>query len=90
MMVKAFRIAALLLALCWVVALALFFIGTFGLFGQEATPLAAVFLIPLGLPWTILFGDLADWVGPPLVILAPLLNIAILVGLAELVGRINR
>ncbi|SIS87261.1 hypothetical protein SAMN05421759_1053 [Roseivivax lentus] len=38
----------------WAVASTLLLVGTFGLFGQERDPLAGVFLMPLGLPWTVL------------------------------------
>jgi hypothetical protein len=38
-------------ALLYVLALGLFVVGTFGLFGSPSGPLADVFLMPLGLPW---------------------------------------
>ena len=64
---------------CYLVALALLMIGTFGLFGQERDPLSGVFLIPLGLPWVFLGLDgLSDSFKPWLAILAPLFNILIL------------
>lgn len=57
-------------------ALLLLAIGTFGWLGQERDPLAAIFLLPLGLPWNLL-ADRAGISGPVAVIVAPLINIAI-------------
>jgi hypothetical protein len=57
-------------------ALAAFVSGTFGLFGQQIDPLAAVFLLPLGMPWTLLLTGLPEVVRPWAVVAAPLLNIA--------------
>ncbi|MCC7035255.1 MAG: hypothetical protein IT179_20740 [Acidobacteria bacterium] len=70
-------------ALAYAGALILLGIGTFGLFGQERDPLSGVFLVPLGLPWNLLGGGLpAPWL--PLVgILAPAVNLAILVALCR-------
>jgi hypothetical protein len=62
----------------YLVALALLLIGTFGLFGQEQDPLAAVFLIPLGLPWILWTDGFPDPWLPWLACLAPILNLAIL------------
>lgn len=45
------KIVVWIFGLAWVLALGLFLIGQFGLFGQERDPLAGVFLAPLGLPW---------------------------------------
>lgn len=64
----------------YLAALALLIVGTFGLFGQAQDPLAGVFLIPLGLPWNILF-DRIGIAGPLPAVLAPLANIAIVWGL---------
>ena len=61
-------------------ALLLMAIGTFGWLGQEKDPLAGVFLMPLGLPWTI-FGDRLGLSGPMLGLLAPVINAAILLWL---------
>lgn len=66
--------------LLYLAALALLIIGTFGLFGQEQDPLAGVFLLPLGLPWNLLL-DRIGLAGPLPMVLAPLLNIAIVWGL---------
>ena len=59
-------------------ALALLLIGTFGLFGQERDPLAGVFLVPLGMPWTLWTDGLSDGLRPWAAVGAPLLNIGIL------------
>ena len=60
------------------VALALFLIGTFGLFGQERDPLSGVFLMPLGLPWVLWLDLFPEPVRPWLAALSPLLNLAVL------------
>ncbi len=61
----------------YAIALVLFLIGTFGLFGSPQGPLAGVFLIPIGLPWNII----ADRAGlAPLAagILSPAINALII------------
>ena len=72
------RIILAIFALLCLLALALFLIGTFGLFGQEKDPLSAVFLLPLGLPWNLLLDPLPDAVRPWAAALAPLLNLILL------------
>jgi len=73
--------------LLYLVALALLLIGTFGLFGQERDPLAGVFLIPLGLPWVLWTDGVADAFKPWWAILAPALNLVILVSACRLLRR---
>lgn len=70
-------------ALAYAGALILLGIGTFGLFGQERDPLSGVFLVPLGLPWNLLGGGLPDPWLPLVGILAPAVNLAILVALCR-------
>lgn len=67
----------------YLLALALFLVGTFGLFGQTRDPLSGVFLMPLGLPWNrfVDFAPQSAW--PWLAALAPLLNIGILAALCR-------
>ncbi len=67
----------------YVAALALFVIGTFGLFGQEQDPLAGVFLVPLGLPWNLWLDGLPDAVRLWLAVLAPALNVFLLAALCR-------
>lgn len=62
----------------YLVALALFLVGTFGLFGQTSDPLAGVFLIPLGLPWNMLSDHIGEPFKPVFAALAPVINILIL------------
>lgn len=69
---KLFGWAAAIVGLLYILALGLWAIGTFGLFGQQTDPLSGVFLIPLGLPWNRM-GD-----GPDAMIAAPIANILIL------------
>lgn len=71
--------AIALFAVLYVAALALGFIGTYGWSGQERDPLGWVFILPLGLPWTVLLPGGALW----LAALAPLLNLAILAAICR-------
>ena len=68
-------------------ALALLLIGTFGLFGQERDPLSGVFLILLGLPWVSLLDGVSDGPKPWLAVLAPALNLFILMALCRAFSR---
>ncbi|TNF63319.1 MAG: hypothetical protein EP307_05310 [Rhodobacteraceae bacterium] len=73
--------------LLWLLALGLFLVGAFGLFGAERDPLSAVFLIPLGLPWIYLIDHLPEMLWPWAAALAPGVNLAILVTLCRLFSR---
>lgn len=72
-----------LFVVAYVVALAIFLIGTFQLFGHKEEPMAGIFLIPLGLPWfrvADLFGEaLTPWFAT----ITPLINATILWALAR-------
>lgn len=74
---------ALGFGLAWLAALALFVIGTYGLFGSPGGPLAGVFLLPLGLPWTLAAGRLPEAVRPWAAALVPGINLALLVWMAR-------
>jgi hypothetical protein len=74
----AFRIFLALYA----IALMLYLVSVFGLFGQDRDPLGGIFLLPLGLPWNLA----ARWFGSAssvFVALSPLVNVAILYWLAR-------
>lgn len=71
------RIVIIILALLYVAALFLFLVGNFGWFGQERTPLAGVFLVPLGLPWNLWLDVVPEAIRALAAALTPLLNIAI-------------
>ena len=77
------RAVIALFGLLYLVALALFAIGTFGLFDAEADPLAGVFILPLGLPWTLVTGNLPDGIRPWAAIASPLLNLSIMIWLCR-------
>ena len=51
---KICRIVLLGFGTLYVFALAMFAIGAFGLFGQPTDPLSGIYLVPLGLPWTLM------------------------------------
>jgi hypothetical protein len=72
---------------CYLVALALLLIGTFGLFGQERDPLSGALLIPLGLPWVSLLNGVSDGLKPWLLALAPAFNLFILIALCRAFSR---
>jgi hypothetical protein len=63
----------------YALAVGLFIVGTFGLFGSPSGPLAGVFLIPLGLPWNQLFNVFPEPLWPTLAMLAPAVNLVVLV-----------
>jgi hypothetical protein len=71
----------------WLLALSLFLGGALGLFGLGRDPLAAVLLIPLGLPWIYLIGRLPEALWPWAAALAPLVNLAVLALLCRFFSR---
>lgn len=74
-MAKACRIVIWLFALAYLGATIVFAVGASGLFGVDRDPLAAVYLIPIGLPWNLA----VDWIPvstqTTLAILAPAINL---------------
>ena len=84
------RIVTAGFGLLYLAALGLFLVGTFGLFRSERDPLAAVFLVPLGLPWIRLLYGVAQPLLPWLAALSPLLNLAILVATCRLTAGKRR
>jgi hypothetical protein len=82
------RIVFYLFAGLYLAALLLYLVAAFGLFGSTQGPLAGVFLVPLGLPWTLwidrLFPETA-W--PWAAALAPLLNLGLIRLICRLTGR---
>lgn len=83
---KLCRAVILVFAALWILALLVFAIGTFGWFGQERDPLSAVYLVLLGLPWNRA-ADIAGPAGPLLAIVAPGVNLLLLVAICRLVTR---
>ena len=73
-----------LFAAAYVAALAIYGIGTLGLFRQLRDPLAGVFLLPLGLPWNRAVDAAPQPLWPWLTAAAPLLNLLLLAGLCGL------
>jgi len=80
------RIAIRIFAAFYLLALALLLVGTYGLFGAEQDPLAGIFLLPLGLPWTLVTGRLPEALMPYGAALAPALNLVVLVLICRWVG----
>lgn len=77
------RLTIMILAGLYIVALAIFLIGTFGLFGEDRDPLSGVFLMPIGLPWNRMTGLAPEALWPWLTALAPLVNIGLLAALCR-------
>lgn len=73
-------------ALAYAGALAIYAIGTLGLFSQPRDPLAGVFLMPLGLPWNLAVDRAPEASWPWLAAAAPALNLLLLAGACRL-GR---
>ena len=78
------RWSVAILGAAYAFALAVYLIGEFGLFGQIRTPLAGVFLVPLGLPWNRAIDSLPEATWPWLAAAAPLINLGILATLCRL------
>jgi hypothetical protein len=83
------RIVFITFAGLYAVALALFVIGTFGFFGSERGPLAGIFLIPLGLPWSLMLDAFSAPALPWLAASAPAANLLFLWGVYRLAGLNN-
>lgn len=62
----------------YALALLLFVIGAFGLFGSPQGPLAGVFVVILGLPWASMLDAVPDPLRLWVAALAPALNAGIL------------
>jgi hypothetical protein len=77
------KLTIMVLAGSYLVALAIFLIGTFGLFGQDRDPLSGVFLMPLGLPWNRMTNMAPEVLWSWLAALAPLVNIGLLATLCR-------
>lgn len=71
----------------YLAALVLFLVARFGLPESEAGPLAGVFLLILGLPWTRFVDVFPEGFWPWLVAVIPLVNVAILGGLSHAFRR---
>ncbi|MCR9212203.1 MAG: hypothetical protein NXI13_00685 [Proteobacteria bacterium] len=79
------RIIAAAFAVAYLLALAIYFIGTYGLFGQNPDPLSGVFLIPLGLPWSLM--EVPESRAAALAIAAPLINLLILLVIIWMISK---
>jgi drug/metabolite transporter superfamily protein YnfA len=87
MLCRVLKGLVVVLAVLYVVALLLFLVGNFGLFGSDSGPLAGVFLVPLGLPWNHMIDVFPEPFWPWLGAAAPLVNIAIAYGAWRLSRR---
>ena len=76
-----------LLLAAYLVALGIFLIGNFGLFGNPRDPLTGVYLIVLGFPWFFAADLLPDALKPWAAAAAPVVNILIVRWLARRTAR---
>ncbi|MGX1096920.1 hypothetical protein [Amorphus sp. MBR-141] len=81
------RLTVVFLAVLYGLALALLAVGLFGLFGNPPDPLAGIYVILLGVPWSLLLDDVPDAWAPWAAGLAPLVNIALVAALCRLARR---
>jgi hypothetical protein len=72
------RAAVWIFGLLYLAALALYVIGTFGLFGSDSGPLAGIYLVPLGLPWHFLVKLAPEPAWPWIAAALPMINLLIL------------
>ena len=77
-MARILEMVLAIFALLYGVALVLYLIGIFGLFGSPSGPLAAVFLLPLGLPWIWLIDSLPEALRSWALAAVPDLNLVII------------
>jgi hypothetical protein len=84
---KLCTVALVILGLLYLTALALFAIGTFGLFGSPKGPMAGIFLVPLGLPWIKMLDGVLATLRPWLAMATPLVNLCMLWVLCRLLRR---
>ena len=89
-MTRTCRIVTVGFGLLYLLALGLFLVGTFGLFGSERGPLAAVYVVLLGLPWVRLLDGVAQGALHWLAALAPLLNLALIAAVCRLLAAKQR
>ena len=79
--------------LCRRVCARAFSVGTWGWLGAERDPLSGIFLIPLGMPWTLFMGSAGKFdpfggVSPAvLATLAPASNLAVLFSICSTLRR---
>lgn len=73
------RIIIWIFGAAYLFGLAMLAVGTFGLFGQPQDPLSGLFLMPLGLPWIMLSDYVPVGARLAFALLAPALNLALLV-----------
>lgn len=72
------RLFVITFAGLYAAAFALYLVGTYGWFGSPRGPLAGVFLVLLGLPWSRWLDGLPSAMLPAAAIAAPALNLLLL------------
>ena len=82
------RIVVIVFAVLYLIALGLYLTGTYGWFGQSRDPLSGIFLLPLGLPWSLI--EAPEAMRLVLGIGAPLINLVILWVVCRLIRKTSR
>lgn len=77
------RIFTVVFALLYGLALLLWVLGTFGLFGVERDPLSGAYLLPLGLPWVLAVDLFPEPARPWLALACPAITLILLVWLCR-------
>ena len=67
----------------YLIALLVWLVGTFGLFGVEKDPISGVFLLLLGQPWTSLVDYFPEKIWPLITAVTPAINAGILYALIK-------
>jgi hypothetical protein len=84
------RLVIWLFAGIYVLAIAVFLIGSLGWFGAKAGPLSGLYLVLLGQPWVRFVDSLPEPVLTVAVVLTPAINLAILYVICRLLGSRRR
>ena len=74
-------------AIFYLMALSVFAVGIFGLFGAKPDPLAGIYLILIGQPWIYLVDIFPESAWPFAAALTPAVNLCILYLLCRLLNR---
>lgn len=78
------RIVIAIFAVLYLLSLLALAVGTWGWFGVEPDPLAGVYLVLLGMPWNGILDRFGPSARVPLAIVAPAINLLILVAICRL------
>lgn len=84
------RAVLVVFGVLYLFALGVLAIGTFGWFGSERDALSGVYVVLLGMPWTMLVGGLPEPLLPWAAALAPAVNLLLIGALCRWRGAARR